>query len=199
MGSLWVCSTLPSGSLHTFTFHQLMPLSPKPSILYWLGSRINVSESAPGFGLFPLHWALSCCQNNLFKTKICSCFLLAVNLSLVFISYRIESLILREIFSSLYSGSIFPFPVSSPATPLVNTPCSSPLPVLASCFTQAVSLTQNTSHTPTRKSLHNLLDQIQSPPSVKTSSTPQPELFTFPHLPVVLWLCLYCHICNTLI
>lgn len=157
MGSLWVCSTLPSGSLHTFTFHQLMPLSPKPSILYWLGSRINVSESAPGFGLFPLHWALSCCQNNLSKTKICSCFLLAVNLSLVFISYRIESLILREIFSSLYSGSIFPFPVSSPATPLVNTPCSSPLPVLAhtSCFSHSEHFSHSHPQIPTHPSGSN--------------------------------------------
>ena len=43
--------------------------------------------------------------------------MLAVNLSLVFISYRIESLILGEIFSPLYSGSIFPFRLVSCHTP----------------------------------------------------------------------------------
>lgn len=36
-------------------------------------------------------------------------------------------------------------------------------------------------------------------PSMKTSSMPQPESFAFSHLPVVLRLCLCCHIYNTLL
>lgn len=54
------------------------------------------------------------------------------------------------------------------------------LPLYLSLHTQAISLTQDTSHTPTLKSLHILLDQIQLPPSVKAASAPQPELFAFP-------------------
>lgn len=143
MGSLWVFLALPSGSLHTFTFHPLLPLSPKPSTLYWLGSRIKSVRVCTWFWSSPLHWASSCCQNNLSKTKICSCFPLAVNLSLVFISYRVESLILGEIFSSLYCGSLLPFPVLSPAHPWW---IHHVLPLYPSAHTSCFSHSEHFSH-----------------------------------------------------
>lgn len=90
----------------------------------------------------------------------------------------------------MHSGAIFLSCLVSCHIPGENVISIPPL-----CLCIGHCLTLNISHTPTLKSYTSFQTKLNYPP-VKPPLTPQ---FTFPHLPVGLWVCLCCHIHNSLL